>query len=750
MPRTVRLLLPVAALAAAAVTAATGAAQSPSPAVADDPAKPLVYVFSLDALDGDRAIEQGRAPFLSRLVRGEEGGRSTYYRESRGIMVSETNPNHVAMATGAYGERSGIPGNTFAVYDGAAQKGCPADGGSVDPFAQENPAPTAGTAVVTSGEAATCLQAETFFTALERRAPGIVTAGIFGKPKLARIFETQLVKAGDYDADHLYAPCEQSRSDPPYCRRDPIDPVQRYTDDEFVMREVIRTVNEGVRTDDGAMRRPNLTFANFPDIDQAGHASGAREAYEAQIMRSDMQLKSFVDNQKAKGLWERTVVFFTSDHSMDSTPPNFGDKSLERAFGADAAKVEVVLNGSVDMVYLKDRNAPDRDALLKRLRDAAVRQGFVDEALYRQPNPADGGDRFTLDVVHPGWRIAGERTGDLLVTAKPLQSFGEPVNPLNGNHGAPQTLDHTFAIVSGGKQVRQQAIAGQEGPRFDDTLLNPGQAEQVDIAPTALALFGVTPPRDNQGRVLTEAFEPGALPPIGAAGTGTGTGTGSQGGGGTAGGGTAPATCEIVSGFRSVAVRPRGRGLRFAFARRSPAPVQVDVFRQSIARSVLGNRLVARFSRRAGFTWSGRGTRSRVGDGFYFARLRIRTPGGRVAERRVALQRRGGRFRLRPGFDRAPACGLLLAYKLERSVFGGRDNRALSVAFRLNRRARVTVDVLRGGRIVRRLGTSTRNGAITHRVRLTSERLRRGDYVIRVTAVAGGERAVERLTARRL
>jgi hypothetical protein len=110
MPRFARLLVPAAAAAAAlAATVGTGGAQSPAPTVADDPAKPLVYVFSLDAQDGDRAIDQGRAPFLGRLVRGEEGARATYYRESRGIMVSETNPNHTAMVTGAYGERSGIP-----------------------------------------------------------------------------------------------------------------------------------------------------------------------------------------------------------------------------------------------------------------------------------------------------------------------------------------------------------------------------------------------------------------------------------------------------------------------------------------------------------------------------------------------------------------------------------------------------------------------------------------------------------------
>ncbi len=739
MPRVARLLLPVAAVVTAAFAAASGDAQEAGPAVLDDPAKPLVYVFSLDALDGDRAIDQGRAPFLSRLVRGEEGGRATYYRESRGIMVSETNPNHTAMATGAYGERSGIPGNTFAVYDDAARKACPADGGSIDPLPAQDDPPTAGQAVVTSGEAAPCLVAETFFAAMKRQAPDVVTAGIFGKPKLARIFETKRIAPGQFDADHLYAPCEQSSSDPPYCKDDPIDPAQRYTDDEFVMREVIRTVDEGVDAD-GARRRPNLTFVNLPDIDQTGHVTGAREAYEAQIARTDLQLQRFVDNQKARGLWDRTVIFFTSDHSMDSTPPNFGTNSLERAFGADADAVEVVLNGSVDMVYLKDRNRPDRDEVLKRLRRAAMEQGFVDEALYRRSNPLDGNDRFTLDAVHPGWHIAGERTGDLVVTAKSLQSFGEPANPLNGNHGAPQTLDHTLAIVSGGAQVRQQAIDGRQGPRFDDTLQNPQQAEQVDIAPTVMALFGQAPPADNQGRVLTEAFAPGVLR---APGPGTG-------GGGSGGGASLP-TCEVVSGFRSVSVRGRGRGLRVTFARRSTAPVQVDVFRQSTGRRVLGNRLVARFRRTRPFTWSGRALRGKaVGDGFYFARLRIRTPGGPISERRVALQRRGGRFRVRAGFDRPPACTLVQTFKLERSVFGGRGNRALPVAFRLRQDAKVRVDLLRGGRAVRRLATGTRRGGVTHRLRLPAERLARGDYQVRITAVSGTERQTARLTARRL
>jgi hypothetical protein len=268
-----------------------------------------------------------------------------------------------------------------------------------------------------------------------------------------------------------------------------------------------------------------------------------------------MQIQRFVENQKAQGLWGRTVIFFVSDHSMDTTPPNLQTNSLERVFGDDADAVEVVLNGSVDMVYLKDRNRPDRDALLKRLRDKAVAATASSTRRCTAAEPARR--RRPLHARRRPPRLAhrGERTGDLLVTAKTSQSFGEPTNPLNGNHGAPTTLDHTFAIVSGGNQVRQQAIDGRQGDRFDDTLLNPQQAENVDVAPTVMALFGQAPPAQNQGRVLTEAFTPGTLPGLGGAPSGGGSPTG-----------PAPPSCDVPVGFRSVSVRPRGA----ACASRSP------------------------------------------------------------------------------------------------------------------------------------------------------------------------------------
>jgi hypothetical protein len=161
---------------------------------------------------------------------------------------------------------------------------------------------------------------------------------------------------------------------------------------------------------------------------------------------------------------------------------------------------------------------------------------------------------------------------------------------------------------------------------------------------------------------------------------------------------TLESCAATTQSFRSVAVRRSGRGLRFSFTRRVNRPVRVDVFQVSSGRTVLGQRLVARFSRRTqAFRWDGRRARRgrRLTDGLFFARFTIRDERGRLDERRIALVRRNGRFALRRDFYRRTSCATLTSYKLERPAFGGRRNRALGISFRLARAGRVRVEVRR-------------------------------------------------------
>jgi hypothetical protein len=211
-------------------------------------------------------------------------------------------------------------------------------------------------------------------------------------------------------------------------------------------------------------------------------------------------------------------------------------------------------------------------------------------------------------------------------------------------------------------------------------------------------------------------------------------------------------SCTAAPGFRSTSVTPRGRGLRLAFDRTSTEPVVVDVFQQSAGRRVVGERLVARFTGRGGdIAWDGRATvpGRTVTDGFYFVRYRTRTASGTHTPR-IALRRAGGRWSTRPSFYRRAECDLLQSFKLERPVFGGRSHRALGISYRVERRAQVTVTVLRGTRVVKRFAARTADARRTYRLRLAAQGLKRGDHRVRIEATRAGERVAASAVSRRL
>lgn len=483
----------VAMALAAGPSATAEPAGASARAVVASPAKPLVYIFVLDGLDGDQ-YDRGRLPFVKSIV----DKRGSYYQQSRAIMIAETNPNHTAMITGAYGDTSGIPANSFALYGNGESSvaGCPLI--------------TMGSGPTKADVAPECVTAQTFFqsTAAKKVRDRITSAGIFGKPKLATLFSAKRSKK-HYAADYLWTPCPTS-SKPDYCGKAPTN-SSGYADDKHTMDAVLATVSKGVKVGGGKRKKPNLTFVNLPTLDSTGHAYGVGKKYNKAAKAADRQIQRFVKQQKKLGLWSRTVLFVVSDHSMATTGRKTSLTDQLIAGGIPKESFIVVPNGGTDMVYLTDRTSPDRFELLRRMRAAALSDTAttgIDEALYREVNPLDGADANTLDATHPQWRLTGDRTGDLVVTQWPGGAFTDPINPLAGGHGAPDTTDNFFAITGGWKGLAKNSlIPGQEGPRFDDTALNPGQAENVDIAPTAMRLLGLNPPRDNQGRMLTEAFK---------------------------------------------------------------------------------------------------------------------------------------------------------------------------------------------------------------------------------------------------
>lgn len=469
---------------------------APGPATAAAAEKPIVYTVVVDGLDGDK-IEQGRAPFISGLLAGEDAS-ATYFPRSSSVIPAETNPNHTAMMSGAYPGKSGIAANAFALYAPLENEDGCAVTGPFDLTALPNE---------TSGENANCPTAEMVFESIRRQGnPGdLATAGVFGKPKLGRIFAGRKFDPERRDLDYIWAPCSDGVDDDDYCGEVPTNPISGYAvDDKAVMDQVIRTVDEGIAVG-GEQRRPDFTFVNLHQVDSAGHSTGPGGVYDTAIGQADDEIERLVTVLKARGEWERTVLIMVSDHSMDATPTKVTLTETLTDAGIAESEFLAVDNGSADFIYLADRESPDRFELLKRMRAAITAQAGVTEALYREPNPLDAGKTHTVARMHPDWNSAGERTGDLFVISNPGVAFSDPSgssNPLPGNHGGPQTADNFLAVVGGSELVRQGAPAGSG--RLENPI-------NVDIAPTVMGLFGLFAPEDSAGRFLASAIDRKAL-----------------------------------------------------------------------------------------------------------------------------------------------------------------------------------------------------------------------------------------------
>ena len=505
-PRTITACIVLAA-ALAAGTAGASARDAGAERGLKAPQGPLVFAVVIDGLDGD-AVDAGGAPFISSLL-AVQGANSTYFEESRAIMPTVTNANHTAMMTGAYAGDSGIAGNEFALY-------APLEHG--DSCAATGSENTRALPTTTSGENRNCPQAEMVFEAVKRQGNprDLVTAGVFGKPKLGRIFADHNVDPDRRDIDYLWAPCASGADDDDYCGDVPTNPISGYAvDDAAVMSEVLRTVNEGVPVD-GGTAQPDFTFVNLHQVDSAGHLFGRGPAYDQAIALADAEIERLVTTLRDRGDWERSVLILLSDHSMDQVPTKVNLESVLEDAGVPEDSFNAVQgdNGMAAHIYLADRESPDRFALLKQMRDALAAHPSVAAALYREQNPRDGDAANTLAGARPEWHVEGERSGDIFVAAKSGSIFASASgtgNLAQGHHGSNSTRDNFFAVIGGGDLVRQQTVTGKVAPDFDDTAQNPKQAENVDVAATVMGLFGLSATENDAGRFLDNAFDAKAL-----------------------------------------------------------------------------------------------------------------------------------------------------------------------------------------------------------------------------------------------
>jgi len=514
------------ALAVVAALLAGGCGHS-EPATVQLGAKRLtVVVLVVDSLMPEE-VEPTSMPNLEALKSGGtvtspdgppiavQGG--TFYAESRAVYAAETIPNHVAMMTGVYPTRNGIPTNDF-----------------IDQF---NGSATAKARLSIPER----LTATTLFTWIQQRCratginPEIRTGATLSKKYLYDVF------LGDAANDRV-------NDDPDVFNLAP-DTYWNPTDSDAYIGSPDEHTPDAPTMADAVARIDGVDFffINLGDVDRSAHA-GDQQARSAVMVDTDQQVGRLVNALQPR--WADTVLFVVSDHGMDYSPPGpvnaISTQATLDAVGACTTPMKAIPSGGTEGVYVLDRALAldQRQAALRAARACVLGSGScanlcpgvpapanaarISGAWYSTDDPSDSAGNMPLVIdSHSG------NVGDLTLFAAAAGKFAEPQTDPNGvipgNHGHPSTLRSTFLITGGSPWVKKPQLiaASVASPSVYDRL--PEQSENVDVAPTVAWLLGLGiepgefpdyPEHDSgfDGRILKEAFaqfdgDPGAASP---------------------------------------------------------------------------------------------------------------------------------------------------------------------------------------------------------------------------------------------
>lgn len=402
-----------------------------------------VYLVIVDGLDV-RLATPATMPRVFGAVT-DDPAHATRFREARAVMPARTNPNHVTLLTGVWAETHGITGNAY--------------------WSRRKDAPAQKT------DDARLIEVETLFTVAADAKPPRTTVGVFGKPKLGRLFDA--VPGRQRAPTVLWAPDRATGV--------PRDSASGYSDDATTMSALLAAIRD---------REPDLTAVNLADVDRTAHAYGpdGPECRSA-VAGADRAVGRLLDALHEAGRWARSVVIVTADHGFDDvapTPARPAPSVLLRAALADAPDADVralrvVADGGVAHVYdprATARGLGGADETLARAARRLRATAGVADVLARLAVP---GVRL-LGRAEPEWHLAGsERTGDLLVVAAPGFQFVDEAGgvdaSLRGNHGSPREIAVPLVVVGGWTGLR---------PAPRDAV-----ARAVDVAPTMAALVGL-------------------------------------------------------------------------------------------------------------------------------------------------------------------------------------------------------------------------------------------------------------------
>ena len=494
-------------------------------------------------------IDANITPNINSLI-----NNGTLYTESRSVFSAETIPNHIAMMTGLYPDRNGIPTNNFLDRELFAST-----------LATDATAEADGEDLDNPNE----LEAKTLFTWIDEKCrTGAIprnaayrTAATLSKTYLYLVFQgddadTQTNDAGinNLIPDAHWDP----RTSPGY-----IGPGSEHTPDNFTGPQAVTMLGE-----------TDFHFINLGDVDRSSHAAGSTARMAARGT-ADAQVGALITELVDTGRWENTVFILASDHGMDfstvhDNPPTPGAPS----FGIDSPNVAqnalstqplldslvapacggsepmlAVQNGGTNSIVVPNPDASADDAAQSLMLarsclmnfdgsdtavtptceeaiadalgvDGTTTAGQVDVALctagLNAPVNADAITQAWLAnpkfysgnslisslssvdsaaVMPDTIKSRHENLGDLVLVIDDGFKFSEPDpsgNPIPSNHGHMETIHNTI-IVSGGASIVKKGrnVVGTEGSTDDHFFRLEEQAENIDVAATVAWVLGL-------------------------------------------------------------------------------------------------------------------------------------------------------------------------------------------------------------------------------------------------------------------
>lgn len=257
--------------------------------------------------------------------------------------------------------------------------------------------------------------------------------------------------------------------------------------------------------------RPDVAILSFGEPDSSSHdcGTGAPKTLEA-ISFVDRQLGRVLDWWEAEGVCQGVHLIAASDHGHVTVHERADLFETLEAAGlrcgpAPAAGIDaIVIPGQVGAIYLTE---PSQTVIRRAV-------GAMIERPWCGPVFTAGGE---VDGIAPGSFARHVVFADHARSADVLFSFrsDDGLDPF-GLTGRSWSADGPVGFgVHGGLHAKEMSSVGiLAGPRFKSGFVSKVRSSICDLAPTVLALLGISRPATMTGRPLTEVFtdEQGDVP----------------------------------------------------------------------------------------------------------------------------------------------------------------------------------------------------------------------------------------------